>query len=109
MHESLHAAILSMQPGASEIVNIESYRPDYLPYPARVTLRTPSGLPVVCVLKVSASPDRLAYEAQILRALADLQLSVPRILGGPVTIQNSPEPLSALLLSELPGHPLPWI
>jgi aminoglycoside phosphotransferase len=109
MHASLQAAILSMQPDAAEIVDIQSYRPDFLPYPARVTLRTPIGLPMVGVLKVSASPDRLAYETQVLRALADLQLSVPRVLGGPVTVQNSPEPLSALLLSELPGHPLPWI
>jgi aminoglycoside phosphotransferase len=109
MHDSLHTTILSTYPQAAAIVDIQSYRPGYLPYPARVTLQTITGLSVVCVLKVSAHPDKLAYEAQILRALSELQLPVPQVLGGPVTTKTAHETSTVLLLSELPGHPLPWV
>jgi aminoglycoside phosphotransferase len=109
MYDKLHTAVLNMYPQAAEIVDIQSYRPGYLPYPARVTLRTTSGLQIVCVLKASERLDMLAREAQVLRALTDLHLPVPQVLGGPVTTKDVNKPLVVLLLSELPGQPLPWL
>lgn len=109
MRDKVCAAALSLYPQAAEIIDIQSYRPGYLPYPARITLKTNSGLTVVCVLKASSYPDTLAFEAQVLRALTDLHLPVPQVLGGPVTTNSEHEPLAVLLVRELPGHPLPWI
>lgn len=109
MYDRLHTTILSMHPETTEITDIQSYRPGYLPYPARVACQTASGRSVVYVLKASAYPDMLAYEALVLRGLTDLHFPVPQVLGGPVTIKDEHEPLTILLLSEMVGHPLPWV
>jgi aminoglycoside phosphotransferase (APT) family kinase protein len=58
---------------------------------------------------VSVDAEKLAYEARVLRALVDLQLPVPQVLAGPATVPGTPEPLTFMLISELPGQPLPWI
>lgn len=109
MHDNLRTAILQMYPQATAVIDVQSYRPGYLPYPARVTLQTGTGVPVVCTLKTSAQPEILAHETQVLRALAGLQILVPRVLAGPITIMHGDKPLTVALLSELPGQPLPWI
>lgn len=109
MSEQLHSAILQMLPQATTILDLQTYRPGYLPYPARVTLQTKSGETAVCVLKVGTDQERIGYEAQVLQALADLDLVVPAVLAEPVTIPTKQEPLTLLLVSELPGEPLPWI
>lgn len=109
MHDNLRTAILQMYPQATAVIDVQSYRPGYLPYPARVTLQTSSCVPVVCTLKTGAQPETLAYEMQIIRALGGLQVLVPRVLGGPITIMQSDQPLTVALLSELQGQPLPWI
>ncbi|MEZ4859835.1 MAG: phosphotransferase [Caldilineaceae bacterium] len=109
MADQLSSTILQMLPQATTIVDLQSYRPGYLPYPARVTLQTKTGKTMVCVLKTSTDRDQIVYEAQVLQALADLDLPVPTVLAGPVTISTEQEPLTLLLLSELPGEPLPWI
>jgi aminoglycoside phosphotransferase len=109
IHESLRAAILRMLPEAMEIVEIRPYRPEFLPYPARVTLQTASRTLAVCVVKTNASLTKLAHEAQVLSALAELKLTVPPVLGGPETIATEAGPLAVMLLGELPGQPLPWL
>jgi aminoglycoside phosphotransferase len=109
MHDTLPDAILHLYPQATAIIDIHSYRPGYLPYPARVTLQTAAGHSAVCVVKLSADRDRLAYEAQMLRMLRDLHFPVPEVFGGPTNITLAREPVAILLMSELPGHPLPWI
>ena len=43
MPDQLHAAILEMLPHATNVVDLQTYRPGYLPYPARVTLQTKTG------------------------------------------------------------------
>ncbi|MCB0188595.1 MAG: phosphotransferase, partial [Caldilineaceae bacterium] len=103
------AAILQMVPQATKLVDLQSYRPGYLPYPARVTLQTKTGETVVCVLKASTDQERIVYEAQMLQALADLDLAVPAVLAEPVTVPTEQAPVTLLLVSELPGEPLPWI
>ena len=77
MQDGRHTAILSAYPQAAQIVDIQSYRPGYLPYPARITLQTTAGIQTTCVLKVDAHTDIANHEAQVLRALTDLQLPVP--------------------------------
>jgi aminoglycoside phosphotransferase len=109
MDDQLRRAILQIYPQAARILDIHSYRPGYLPYPARLSVQTTAGQTMVCVLKVSGDGERLAFEAQVLRALADLQLPVPQVLVGPAPIPGAPEPLTILLISEVPGQPLPWI
>ncbi len=109
MHDNLRTAILQMCPQATAVIDVQSYRPGYLPYPARVTLQTNTGVPVACTLKTSAQPEILAYETQVIRALAGHPILVPRVLGGPITIMQGDQPLTVALLSELQGQPLPWI
>lgn len=104
----LHGAILHMYPQATAIIDMQSYRPGYRPYPARVTVQTSAGHAGVCVIKVSADPERLTYEAQVLRALSDLHFPAPEVFGEPSIITYKREPVAILLMSELSGHPLPW-
>jgi aminoglycoside phosphotransferase len=108
MHDNLRTALLQMYPQATAVIDVRTYRPGYLPYPARVTLQTSTDVPVVCTLKASAQPETLTYEVQVIRALAGLPILVPRVLGGPLTIMHDDQPLTVALLSELPGEPLPW-
>src|SRR5258708_6549928 len=98
MLDTLPTTILRLYPRAAKIIDIQSYRPGYRPYPARVTLQTSEGLSIYCVVKASANPDMLAYEAQVLRALTDLRFPVPEVLAGPVTIKNDQEPLAVMLV-----------
>jgi aminoglycoside phosphotransferase len=109
MDDQLQHAIMQLYPQTARIIDMHSFRSGYLPYPARLTLQTTTGATVVCVLKVDADADKLAYEALVLRALADLQLPVPQVIARPITIPSTPAPLTVMLISELPGQPLPWI
>lgn len=109
MQDGLHVAILSAYPQAARVVDIHSYRPGYLPYPARITVQTTTGTQTTCVLKVDVRTDIANREAQVLRVLTDLQLPVPTVLAGPITFNRENQFAVVLLLSELPGHPLPWV
>ncbi len=40
MYDALHRLLLGVFPPATRIVDVRSYRPQYLPYPALVTLDT---------------------------------------------------------------------
>jgi aminoglycoside phosphotransferase len=109
MDDQLHHAITQLYPQTTRIVEVRSFRPGYLPYPARLTLQTTTGTTGVCVLKADADADKLAHEALVLRALADLGLPVPRVIAGPITVPGAPAPSTMMLISELPGRTLPWI
>src|SRR5690242_13291513 len=102
---SLAAFVLSAYPHGSMIVDSVSYRPGYMPHPARVTVRTPSGSIEHCVLKVSERPTDMEREASVLAMLETLGVPAPKVLEGPsVTAAGT-----LLLMSEAPGTPLPWI
>jgi Ser/Thr protein kinase RdoA (MazF antagonist) len=109
MPDRLESAILRLYPQAAKILAIQSYRPGYLLYPAHVTLETTTGEQVICVAEASTDVAKINYTAAIMRALRSAQLSVPAVIGGPVLIQDEREALALILVSEMPGQPLPWI
>ena len=109
MNSSLQQAILQIYPQAARIIDIHSFRPGYLPYPARLTLQTTTGDTVICVIKASENAGKINHEAHVLRALAELKLPVPEVLAGPITVPDTSPPLTIMLIGELPGQPLPWL
>ena len=109
MHELFYPQILAAYPQAVRIVDSQSYRLGYLPYPARITFETTTGVQTTCVLKVNQQPHLIAHEAYVLQILSELPLAAPRVLAGPLTLTAQDQAFTALLMSELPGQPLPWI
>jgi aminoglycoside phosphotransferase len=109
MHEMFYPQLLAAYPQAVRIVDSQSCRPGYLPYPARITFETTTGVQTTCVLKVNKQAHIIAHEAYVLQLLRELQLAVPRVLADPIPLTLQGQSLTALLLSELPGQPLPWI
>jgi hypothetical protein len=95
-------------PGGARVVDIRSFRPGYLPYPARVTVQTSAGTQAHCVLHVDEDTEKTTRQAHVLIALNELGLPVPTVLSGPVTFQRDGRSSAALLVTELPGKPLPW-
>lgn len=110
--------LLAAYPSGARVIDVQSYRPGYLPYPARVTVQQqtePEGTQqqqqAYCVLHVDENADKIARLARVLLALHELGLPVPKVLSGPATFHkegNSSSSSTALLVSELPGKPLPW-
>jgi hypothetical protein len=94
--------------GGVRVVDIRSFRPGYLPYPARVTVQISEGRQAHCVLHVDEDAEKTTRQARVLLALNELGLPVPTVLAGPVTVQRDGHSRAALLISELPGKPLPW-
>jgi aminoglycoside phosphotransferase len=74
----------------------------------RVSIRTPEGGTEQCVIKAGDSIEPLTREAGVLKFLAGIGLSVPAVLAGPVALTDQNEVGALMLLSELPGHSLPW-
>lgn len=109
MHEILSGVIHGIYSPSSRIVAVESYRQGYLPYPARLTIETLSGVRTACVVKASTSIDRITHEAHVLRALTELGFPVPNVLAGPDTVEHQSKSLAILVMSELTGEPLPWL
>lgn len=72
-------------------------------------MRTIEGGQAVCTLKVSKQVGRLSFEEQVLQTLAEFSLFVPKVTVKPVTFQSQSGPQIMMLISELPGQPLPWI
>jgi aminoglycoside phosphotransferase len=101
--------VLSAYPPGSEVLSARSYRPGYREYPARVSVRTPSGAASCCVVKRGRPADLLEREAGVLRALSATDLPVPRVIAGPLTVADTSDSAGLLLMSELPGEPLPWL
>jgi aminoglycoside phosphotransferase len=109
MNDYLQSIILAAYPRGSRIVAVQSYRPDYLPYPARIIVENDLGARITCVLKVGPQFEQVTLEARVLTALAELGLSVPTVLAGPIALSDDEGTEAAIILSELPGTPLPWL
>ncbi len=96
-------------PPGTEILAAQSYRPGYRPFPMQVTTRSPEGRTERHVLKIGDHAAPIEREAKVLRALTVVGLPVPMVLAGPLALAGSSTSRSLLVLSELPGTPLPWL
>jgi aminoglycoside phosphotransferase len=108
MNHSVEPSLLSAYPPGTEILGTWSYRPGYRAYPMRISVRLPDGSTEQCVIKAGDSIEPLMREAGVLRFLAGIGLSVPAVLAGPVALADQNEVGTLMVLSELPGHSLPW-
>jgi hypothetical protein len=106
--EDVPQSLLAAYPPGAHVVDIQSFRPGYLPYPARVTVETSEGMQAHCVLHVDEDAEKTTRQAYVLLALNEFGLPVPTVLSGPVTFPRDGRSNAALLVSELPGKPLPW-
>ena len=104
MDHPLASFVLSAYPPGSTINDSVSYRPGYMPYPARVTVRTATGGTEHCVLKMSEQLEEMEREAGVLTMLATLGVPVPVVLAGPTATAAG----AMALMSEAPGTWLPW-
>jgi len=109
MNDIFYPQILAAYPKAARIVDSHAYRTGYLPYPARITFETITGVQTTCVLKVNQQAHLIAHEAYVLQLLREVQLAVPEVLAEPIPLIGDVQSFTALLLSEVPGQPLPWI
>jgi hypothetical protein len=105
---TLEAFALSIYPAGSRVVTMQSYRPRYREYPLRVGVLTPSGTAAWCVVK-RGEVEGIEREARVLDALTEIGLAVPAVLAGPALVADRQGVQPTILLSELPGQPLPWL
>ena len=103
---SVEAVLLSLFPPGTRVIRSRPYRPDYRRYPMRVHLQTPGDDARRCVVKINL-PDLIEREVKALRLLSRAGLAVPEVLFDPVPLPPSEE-RTLVVLSELPGRPLPW-
>ena len=108
MPTAVETFLLSGYPSGTRILGTQSYRAGYRSYPMRVQVRTPEGNTEYCVVKLGDRIDLIEREARVLNVLVALGVPVPKVLAGPVILTDSRD-TAAIILSELPGQPLPWL
>jgi len=101
--------VLSACPAGSEIIEAPPFRKGYRRYPLRVRVRPPDGGEQVLALKADPGPGKLEKEARLLPALAQLGLPVAEVLVGPGVHPGYREPVPMVVLSVVPGRPLPFV
>jgi hypothetical protein len=109
MDAFLAGLVLSGYPPGARIFDSQSYRPSYVEFPLRVCVRMLDGRQEACVLKAGRFIGETEREAALLPALARHGLPAPRLLAGPALHPDYPGAGPFLVISELPGEPLPWI
>lgn len=100
--------VLSAFPAGSRIAHVKAYRTDGMAYPLRVQVMTPDK-EITCVLKLGRFIGGMAREAALLPVLAKLGLPVPTLLAGPATHPDYSQGGELLVISEMPGEPLPFV
>jgi aminoglycoside phosphotransferase len=108
MNQSVEQSLLSVYPPGTEVLGTHAYRDGYRAFPMRVSVRTPEGSTERCVIKAGDDIDPLTREADVLRCLAGIGLSVPVVLAGPIALTDQNEVGALMVLSEMPGQSLPW-
>ena len=106
--DSQVSLILGAYPSGTKIVDVSPYRPGYMAYPFRVSLRLPDGQEEFCVLKADPLIGGIEREGRLLPVLTRLRLPVPSVLAGPWIHPEYPNGGALVVLSELSGKPLPW-
>jgi aminoglycoside phosphotransferase len=102
---SLEQFLLTGLPTGTLILSAEPYRPAYSNFPALLTLKLADGAIRRCVVKIK-SATLVALEVKALNLANRAGLPVPELLSDPISL--SPDRTAAVLMSELPGRPLPW-
>lgn len=102
---SVKSVLLSCFPLGTQVLQAQSYRPDYRPYPMGIHLQMPDGGTQRCVVKIN-HPSLIEREAQALRLLARVGLAVPEVLSEPAPLPSQERMM--VVLSVLPGRSLPW-
>ena len=102
---SVKSVLLSCFPLGTQVLQAQSYRPDYLSFPMCVHLKMPDGDIQRCVVKIN-QPSLVEREVQVLRLLAGVGLAVPKVLAEPVPLPLQERTM--VVLSVLPGRSLPW-
>ena len=101
--------VLSASPAGSEIIEATPFREGYRRYPLRVRVRPPDGGEELLALKADPGPGKMQKEARLLPVLARLGLPVPEVLAGPAVHPGYREPVPMVVLSVVPGRPLPFV
>jgi len=108
VESQIHAAVIALVAPGAHVDQVRRFRKSPLPFPAKLVLVTANG-PVACVAKASTELGRLQHEADVLRALEDLNFAAPKVMAGPHVVRTSTGQVEVLVMSELPGEALPWI
>ena len=106
---AVKSRFLSLLPDGTRILRVQSYRPGYAFYPARVSVQTPEGGGEHYVLKRGSDCQTILREARTLRALRELGLPVPAVFACTAEALEAEETDFLLVMSELPGRALPSI
>jgi hypothetical protein len=100
--------VLAEYPPGTKMVEASPYRPGYMHYPFRIKVQLPDGGEAFCVLKADPLIGGVEREGKLLPVLACLGLPVPSVLAGPRMHPDYPNGGALVVLSEMPGKPLPW-
>ena len=100
--------ILDAYPAGTKIIDVNPYRPGYMNYPYRVRVQLPGGQDEFCVLKADPLIGGIEREGKLLPVLQQLGLPVPSVLAGLKIHPDYPDGGALIVLSEIPGKPLPW-
>lgn len=107
--EQIHAAAAQATSPGSRVAQVEPYRRHPTPFPAKLTLDTPSG-PLECVVKTApAHSSRLAVEANALQVMHQVGAPTPKLLTGPTLVHTDTGPIEFVVMTPLPGQHLPWL
>jgi len=109
VERQIHAAAADLVAPGCRIDQVHPFRISPCPFPAELLLTTAAG-PMACVVKTApAGASRLGIEAAALDAMSQTGLDAPRVLAGPQTVPTDSGPVEILVMTRLPGQPLPWI
>lgn len=100
--------LLSTFPVGTELYEAPMIRSGDRRYLVRAGVRTPEGRIEYRYIKVGDQIEPIQREAGVLMALAEVGLPAPAVLAGPLSLTTEAAVSTVLVMSELPGHPLPW-
>lgn len=106
--KSLNEVIAQTRHDIISIISLESYRPDYQFFPARIKVELSDNKFDVYVLKASRK-DSILYEVELLTALNEIGLPVPQIKSEVFEFTYEGITYSGVLMEELKGKSLQWL
>jgi len=107
--EALLQAIRTIRPEVETIAHIQSFRPSYRFFPAKLTLRGKNGESSDEVLKTAKEPESLQFEKDVLEALQEIGFPVPQVRSPIFEMAQNGEIFWGLFLQEVEGSPLEWL